>query len=71
MLHETAVSWLTNRLNLTTPQTDWEKTEENFATRLRDACQLVNDSYDVEGLCQQLNQRVTQLIDLEGDRLSN
>ena len=70
MLHETAVSWLTARLQLTKPREEWKETEANFEVWLRAACQHVNDQYDVAGLRRELPARVQELLDLDGDRLS-
>ena len=69
MLHETAVSWLRERLTTTLPARCWEETPEAFAERLRRCCADINANVDVEGLCWKFPTRVQQLVDGEGRRL--
>ena len=69
LLHETAVSWLTNRLTVTLPAEPWDETVPQFSERLRMACEYVNKYYDVEGLCRSWPTRLEELRKTEGDRL--
>ena len=69
MLHETAVSWLSERLKRTLPRREWEETEAGFTDRLKAACQHINEHFDVDALCRELPCRVQNLIDLDGDGL--
>ena len=61
-LHETAVSWVRQRLRLTLPQEPWNETEEAFEGRLKAAATWVNDHHDVEGLCKQMPRRTNDLV---------
>jgi len=70
LLHETAVAWVRRRETRTRTTTPWTETVEEFGVRLRDICQDINDTLDVEGLCRQLPRRAQELRDREGDRLS-
>ena len=70
MIHETAVAWLDYRLQITKPKKEWEESEDAFAKRLRDACAHVNENHDIDSLSRELPQRLDDLIELEGDRLS-
>ena len=69
MLHETAVAWLTNRLQVTTPARAWEETTQAFGARLKAATDYINAHYDVEGLQRQLPARLQKLKDREGGRI--
>ena len=68
---ETAVSWIRHRLARTVPEKAWEETREQFTSRLKQACSEINDTLDVEGLCQALPKRIQELIDKKGDRLGH
>jgi len=52
------------------PAEPWSESPEDFGVRLRSICQDINNSCNVEGLCRQLPQRLADLADREGDRLS-
>ena len=70
-LHETAVSWVRQRLRLTLPQEPWNETEEAFEGRLKAAATWVNDHHDVEGLCKQMPRRMHDLAHVtKGARLN-
>jgi hypothetical protein len=69
LLHETAVSWLRVRLQLSLPRQPWTETREQHGDRLREACRYINANHDVEGLCRALPERLRQLIERKGDRL--
>ncbi len=46
-------------------------TREEYATRLRDACRHVNEKHEVTDLCNRLPQRLQEVVDAEGDRISH
>ena len=70
LLHETAVSWLRVRLAETVPAKAWDETREEYSTRLRQCCQVVNNSYNVDGLCRNFLTRIAKLKERNGGRLS-
>ena len=70
MLHETAMAWVRARLNKTVPPKPWEETIEAFGSRLKDVALYINRQYNVDGLCQQLPERVAMLMKSQGDRIS-
>ena len=45
-LHETAVSWVRERLKRTLPREPWKEREEQFAKRLKTATEHVNAHVD-------------------------
>ncbi len=61
-LHETAVSWVRQRLRLTLPKEPWSETEEAFEARLKAAAIWVNDKHDVDGLCREMPRRMHDLV---------
>ena len=68
--HETAVSWVRERLRLTLPTEPWAETEEDFEGRLKAAATWVNAHHDVDGLCRQMPQRMHDLVHVvKGGRL--
>ena len=69
LLHETAVAWTRHQLSLTKPRVAWKETREEFASRLREVCRVMNAKYKVEGLCREFPMRIQQLIDKKGDSL--
>ena len=70
LLHETAVSWIRQRLHATAPKRRWEETPEQLATRLQAAVAHCNDEYNVSGLCRKFTSRLTELVkETAGDRL--
>ena len=69
LLHETAVSWLRNRVAQSTPRRSWEETRPEYGRRLKRCCDEVNRGLDVEGLSKQLPKRLKPLKDSDGDRL--
>ena len=69
LLHETAVSWLRNRLAESTPKECWKETRAEYGSRLKRCCEEINKELDVEGLCKQLPKRLKLLKDGEGKRL--
>ena len=70
-LHETAVSWVRQRLRVTLPKEPWNETEEEFAARLKTAATWVNDNYDVDGLCKEMPRRMSDLVHVaKGARLN-
>ena len=70
MLHETAVSWMRDRLTKTLPKRCWEEAPEAYRARLKACAAHINGTCDVEGLCRELPSRVKDLADREGDRLA-
>ena len=55
---------------VTQPRQPWKETIDEFAARLRGICQYVNNHYDAEGLCSKFHDRIQEVIDAEGDRIS-
>ena len=47
----------------------WAETREEFATRLRQAAQKVNDNYEVADLCREFPNRLDDLVNKRGDKL--
>jgi len=70
MLHETAVSWMRERLKRTLPKKSWEETVEAYRSRLKACAAYINGKHDVEGLCLELPERVAELDKRKGDRLA-
>ena len=70
MLHETAVSWMREKLTKTLPTKCWEETVEAYRARLKACAAQINGAYDVEGLCRELPSRVADLDRRKGDRLA-
>eukprot|EP00973_Karenia_brevis_P034926 4819307-Karenia_brevis.AAC.1 len=66
MLHETAVSWIRERLGKTVPRKPWEENRQAYATRLKECCDFINANYNVEGLCRELLQRVNKVLAAKG-----
>ena len=50
MLHETAVSWLRQKLMTNGPAKPWEETREEYRARLQESCREISAEHDVEGL---------------------
>ena len=71
MLHETAVSWMRDRLTKTLPKRCWEETLEAYRARLKACAAQINSACDVDGLCRELPSRVKDLDRRQGDRLAN
>ena len=69
LLHETAVSWLRQRLEQSTPKKCWEETREAYGSRLKRCCEEVNKECDVEGPCNGFPKRIKLLEESKGDRL--
>ena len=68
--HETAVSWVRERLRLTLPTEPLAETEEDFEGRLKAAATWVNAQRDVDGSCRQMPQRMHDLVHVvRGGRL--
>ena len=68
MLHETAVSWMRDRLTKTLPKRCWEETLEAYRARLKACAAQINSACDVDGLCRVLPSRVMELDRRQGDR---
>lgn len=71
MLHETAVSWMRDRLAKTMPRTPWQETPEQYGARLKVCAAHINANHDVDQLCRDLPKRLRELDDAEGDRLGH
>ena len=71
LLHETAVSWIRRRESLNRMARPWEETPEQFALRLKEIVQEINDTLNVDGLCRAFRHRVQKLLDRDGDRISH
>ncbi|CAK0871776.1 unnamed protein product [Prorocentrum cordatum] len=70
MLHETAVSWIRDRLTKTLPKRRWEETLEAYRAQLKACAAQINSACDVDGLCRELPSRVKDLDRRQGDRLA-
>ena len=69
-LHETAISWVRERLKRTLPREPWAETDAQFAKRLKSAAEYVNAKYNVEGLCREMPKRMHDLVHVaKGDKL--
>ena len=72
LLHETAVSWV--RQYLKTHPINWGINQARNIQRcgelLADAADYINTYHDVEGLCHELPERLKELRDEAGERLS-
>ena len=53
------------------PKKPWEEARAAYASRLKAACQKINDDLDVDGLCRRLPDRIQELINRKGDRLTH
>ena len=71
LLHETAISWIRHKLELSLPREPWRETSASYYSRLKRICREINAEYDVDGLCRKWPERIAQLIRNEGDRLTN
>ena len=69
MLHETAIAWLRHRLKVSLPARPWLETRAEFAARLKEQAQYVNENYNVEGLCKGFPARIEAVFARNGDRL--
>ncbi len=68
-LHETAVSWVRERLKRSLPKDPWHESEDHFAKRLKTAVEHVNAKHDVQGLCREMPSRMRMLVhETKGDR---
>ena len=70
MLHETAVSWMRERLAQTVPKKPWEESLDQYRVRLKSCAAHINATYQVSALCRELPQRLAALRALAGDRLA-
>ena len=71
LLHETAVSWLRDRMLRTVPAEAWKEEREGFYTRLREQCAKVNDECEVGQLCRDFPKRLADLKAKKGDVLKS
>ena len=55
--------------SVTKPREPWNETVEQYGTKLKQSAAYINAEYDVEGLCNELLERVQMLNDREGDRI--
>ena len=69
MLHETAVSWIRDRLRKSIPPQPWLETPKEYESRLKCCCDYINENFNVDGLCRALPSRVNALVQNKGDRL--
>ena len=70
MLHDTAVSWVRERLSKTLPNKSWKEPVEIYKPRRKLAAAHINANFNVEGLCNELPERIAELSVRKGDRLS-
>ena len=70
LLHETAVAWLRKRMKAEKPQVlPWEETQDQWATRARQAVCHINANHDVAGLCREFPSRLQSVVETQGGRL--
>ena len=69
MLHETAVSWMRERLKQTVPKKAWEETVDAYRSRLKACAAHINAKHDVKALCKEFPGRLAELSNRGGDRL--
>ena len=69
MLHETAVSWMREKLLVNLPARPWEETREEYKARLQECCRKINAEFETENLCRELPDRLEELKERKGDRL--
>ena len=60
--HETAVSWMRQRLRVTVPPEPWTESVDYYEGRLKAAATWVNDHHNVDGLCKEMPQRMHDLV---------
>ena len=60
--HETAVSWMRQRLRVTVPPEPWTESVDDYEGRLKAAATWVNDHHNVDGLCKEMPQRMHDLV---------
>ena len=69
-LHETAVSWIRQRLKRTQPTIPWQESEAQLGKRLKAAAEHINTHHDVDGLCKEFPERMHDLVHVaKGDKL--
>ena len=69
MLHETAVSWMRERLKQTVPKKAREETVDAHRSRLKACAAHINAKHDVKALCKEFPGRLAELSNRRGDRL--
>ena len=70
LLHETAVSWVRNRLRRIRPQrVPWEETIAQWASRMSEAVAYANTHHKVDDLCRAFPDRLSKCIAVGGGRL--
>ena len=68
--HETAMSWVRNRLRRMKPyQIPWEETEAQWTSRVDAAVSYVNANYNVGALCRDFPDRLRACVAATGGRL--
>ena len=70
LLHETAVSWVRNRLRkLRSRCLPWDETSVQWANRMQKAVDHVNETYNADKLCRSFPRRLKLCVASGGDRL--
>ena len=69
MLHETLMAWVRHRLANTVPKFAEKESVSEYITRLKHVATYINENYDVEGVSQELNDRVDEVLAARGDRI--
>lgn len=69
MLHETAVSWVRNRLSRTVPKRPWEETEAAYVKRLKAAALYINENHNVVNLNLELPSRAAAIVAADGGHI--
>ena len=57
-LHETAVAWIRQRLRKSMPKASWEESREDYAARLKQVVEGINNHHDVDALCRSFPTRL-------------
>ena len=61
-LHETAVTWIRQRLKRNQPTIPLQESEAQLGARLQAAAEHINAQYDVDGLCKEFPGRMHDLV---------
>ena len=70
-LHETAVSWMRERMKRSQPVDPWAESETQLAKRLKTAAAHCTSKHDIEALCKEFPDRMQALVHVtKGDKLN-
>ena len=63
------MAWVRHRLANTVPKFAEKESVPEYITRLKQVATYINENYDVEGVNQELNDRVDEVLAARGDRI--